>query len=140
MSLFEIAWRSIRQRSLASLLTMLSMGLGVMLVVAVLAIHGVVSESFRSNASLGYNMIVGAKGGKLQLTSIPDSEWKVVEDAEDAAVGLTPFGKGGRPGRGAARGLPRHPAGLAPQGGRRGRDQRRRACFQWGVFAQPASG
>jgi len=68
MSLFGIAWRSIRQRLLASCLTALSMGLGVMLVVAVLSIHGVVSESFRSNASLGYNMIVGAKGGKLQLT------------------------------------------------------------------------
>lgn len=48
---------------------MLSMALGVMLVVAVLTIHGVVSESFRTNSSLGYNMIVGAdKGGKLQLT------------------------------------------------------------------------
>src|SRR5438045_3829496 len=40
-----------------------------MLVVAVLSIHGVVSQSFRNNASLGYNMIVGAnKGGKEQLT------------------------------------------------------------------------
>jgi putative ABC transport system permease protein len=44
------------------------MALGVMLVVAVLAIHGVVQESFQRNASLGYNMILGAKGGKLQLT------------------------------------------------------------------------
>ena len=46
---------------------MLSMALGVMLVVAVLSIHGVVSQSFRNNASLGYNMIVGAKGGQEQL-------------------------------------------------------------------------
>ena len=38
-----------------------------MLVVAVLSIHGVVAQSFRNNASLGYNMIVGAKGGKEQL-------------------------------------------------------------------------
>jgi putative ABC transport system permease protein len=68
MSLWKIAWRSIQQRSLASALTALSMALGVMLVVAVLSIHGVVSESFRNNTSLGYNMIVGAKGGKLQLT------------------------------------------------------------------------
>jgi putative ABC transport system permease protein len=68
MSLFGIAWRSIRQRSLASALTSLSMALGVMLVVAVLSIHGVVSQSFRNNASLGYNLIVGAKGGSLQLT------------------------------------------------------------------------
>jgi putative ABC transport system permease protein len=43
------------------------MALGVMLVVAVLLIHGVIAESFRSNASLGYNLIMGAKGGKLQL-------------------------------------------------------------------------
>jgi putative ABC transport system permease protein len=68
MSLLRIAWRSIEQRGVASLLTAFSMALGVMLVVAVLTIHGVVSESFRNNSSLGYNMIVGAKGGKLQLT------------------------------------------------------------------------
>ena len=68
MSLWKIAWRSIEQRGLASLLTTLSMALGVMMVVAVLAISGVVGQSFRNNASLGYNMIVGAKGGKLQLT------------------------------------------------------------------------
>ena len=66
MSLWRIAWRSIQQRGLASVLTSLSMALGVMLVVAVLTVHGVVSESFRNNSSLGYNMIVGAKGGKLQ--------------------------------------------------------------------------
>jgi putative ABC transport system permease protein len=68
MSLFRIAIRSILQRGVASLLTMLSMALGVMLVVAVLSIHGVVSQSFKNNASLGYNMIVGAKGGQEQLT------------------------------------------------------------------------
>ncbi|HTN74305.1 MAG TPA: ABC transporter permease [Pirellulaceae bacterium] len=68
MSLWKIAWRSIQQRGLASALTMLSMALGVMMVIAVLTIHGVVTESFRTNSSLGYNMIVGAKGGKLQLT------------------------------------------------------------------------
>jgi len=68
MSLFKIAWRSIQQRGLASALTALSMALGVMLVVAVLSIHGVVSQSFRNNTSLGYNLIVGAKGGDLQMT------------------------------------------------------------------------
>ena len=66
MSLWKIAWRSIEQRSLASMLTGLSMALGVALVVAVLLIHGVVADSFKNNASLGYNMIVSAKGGKLQ--------------------------------------------------------------------------
>ncbi len=68
MNVFVIAWRSVRQRSLASGLTAFSMALGVMLVVAVLVIMGVVSEQIRSNASLGYNLLVGAKGGKLQLT------------------------------------------------------------------------
>ena len=68
MSLFRIALRSITQRGVASLLTIFSMALGVMLVVAVLSIHGVVTKSFENNASLGYNMIVGAKGGKEQLT------------------------------------------------------------------------
>ncbi len=67
MSLLKIAWRSIQRRSLASLLTGLSMALGVMMVVAVLLIMGIVADSFRNNSSLGYNMIVGAKGGSLQL-------------------------------------------------------------------------
>ncbi len=67
MPLWKIAWRSIQRRALASGLTALSMALGVMLVVAVLLIHGVIAESFRSNSSLGYNLILGAKGGRLQL-------------------------------------------------------------------------
>ncbi|MHB8973354.1 MAG: ABC transporter permease [Pirellulaceae bacterium] len=68
MSMWMIAWRSIQQRGLASSLTAFSMALGVMLVVAVLSIHGVIQASFQNNANLGYNLIVGAKGGKLQLT------------------------------------------------------------------------
>ncbi|MCA9152088.1 MAG: hypothetical protein KDA92_22445, partial [Planctomycetales bacterium] len=67
MPLWKIAWRSIQRRSLASTLTAISMALGVMLVVAVLLIHGIIAESFRSNSSLGYNLIIGPKGGKLQL-------------------------------------------------------------------------
>jgi putative ABC transport system permease protein len=68
MPLWKIAWRSIQRRSLASALTMLSMALGVMLVVAVLLVVGVVDESFKSNSSLGYDTIVGPRGGELQLT------------------------------------------------------------------------
>src|SRR3954447_5440317 len=68
MSLFRIALRSILQRGVASLLTTFSMALGVMLVVAVLSIHRVVSQTFRNTATLGYNMIVGPKGGQEQLT------------------------------------------------------------------------
>ncbi len=67
MSIWHIAWRSIRQRALASSLTSFSMGLGVLLVTAVLLVHGLVSKSFTDNSDLGYNMIAGAKGGKLQL-------------------------------------------------------------------------
>ncbi len=67
MSIWNIAWRSIRQRALASSLTSFSMALGVLLVTSVLLVHGLVSKSFTDNSDLGYNMIAGAKGGKLQL-------------------------------------------------------------------------
>ena len=43
------------------------MALGVMLVVAVLVTHGVVNQSFLNNSGLGYNIVVGAKGGRLDL-------------------------------------------------------------------------
>ncbi len=68
MNVLKIAWRSIQHRGLGSLLTILSMALGVMMVVAVLSIHGVVSQSFKNNNSFGYNVLVGARGGGLQLT------------------------------------------------------------------------
>ncbi len=67
MNFWKIAWRSIQQRALASSLTSFSMALGVMLVVCVLVVYNLVSVSFRNNASLGYNMIVAAKGGPLQV-------------------------------------------------------------------------
>ena len=67
MSLWKIAWRSIQQRLLASMLTGLSVALGVTLVVAVLVTGVVVEQSFQSGNGLGYNMIVGAKGGRLDL-------------------------------------------------------------------------
>ena len=66
MSLWKIAWRSIQQRALASWLTAISMALGVSLVVTVLVIHQVVDHSFRRSAQ-GYDLIVGAKGGQLEL-------------------------------------------------------------------------
>lgn len=67
MSAFWIAWKSIRHRGFASLLTIISMTLGVTLVVCVLTIHGVVKRSFSNNGDVGYDLIVGAKGGNLQL-------------------------------------------------------------------------
>lgn len=66
MSLWKVAWRSIRQRALVSFLTVLSMGLGVALVVGVLVVYGVVEKSFHHGGE-GYDLIVGAKGGKEQL-------------------------------------------------------------------------
>lgn len=68
MNVLKIAWRSVQFRGFGSLLTIISMALGVMLVVGVLTIHGVVSKSFKSNSSFGYNIILGARGGELQLT------------------------------------------------------------------------
>ncbi|MEX1042673.1 MAG: FtsX-like permease family protein [Pirellulaceae bacterium] len=67
MSIWRIAWRNVTQRGLASALTAFSMALGVALVTSVLIIHGVVSRSFMDNSNLGYDLIGGAKGGKLQL-------------------------------------------------------------------------
>ncbi len=67
MNLLHIAWRNMQQRGLASLLTMLSMSLGVALVVLVLSISWIITESFERNSNVGYNLIVGSKGGSLQL-------------------------------------------------------------------------
>ena len=48
------------------MLTILSMGLGVALVVTVLVVYGVVQQSFNRGGE-GYDLIVGAKGGREQL-------------------------------------------------------------------------
>ncbi len=61
MSLFAIAWKSIRQRGLASALTALSVGLGVMLMVVVLVISAAVGSAFNQKA-IAYDLIVGPKG------------------------------------------------------------------------------
>ena len=66
MNLLMIAWKSIRQRWLASSLTALSISLGVALMVAVLVINGVVTRMFNQNAT-GFDMILGSKGSAMQL-------------------------------------------------------------------------
>ncbi|QDS91906.1 Macrolide export ATP-binding/permease protein MacB [Roseimaritima multifibrata] len=68
MNILQIAWRNFQQRSLSSILTTLSLALGVALTVAVLAVYGIVSDAFQRNASVGYNLVVGAEGSPLQLT------------------------------------------------------------------------
>jgi putative ABC transport system permease protein len=89
MSLLRIAWRSLQRRGLASVLTTLAMSLGVLLVVAVLLVLGIVSRSFQNNSSLGFNVLVGAKGGKLQLvlnsiyylsSPVENVDYRVYED------------------------------------------------------------
>jgi putative ABC transport system permease protein len=54
------------QRGLASALTALSMALGVAVMIAVIVVYGVTVRQFEQNAQ-GYHLIVGGKGGSLQL-------------------------------------------------------------------------
>ncbi len=68
MSLLQIAWRNFWHRSLSSVLTTISLALGVGLVVLVLSIYGIINEAFTRNSYVGYNLVVGPKGSPLQLT------------------------------------------------------------------------
>src|SRR3954451_6935674 len=66
MPFWKIAWRNMEQRGLASALTALSMALGVAVMIAVIVVYGVTVRQFEQNAQ-GYHLIVGGKGGSLQL-------------------------------------------------------------------------
>lgn len=66
MPFWKIAWRNMEQRALASSLTALSMALGVAVMICVLVIYNVTVRQFSQDAQ-GYHMIVGGKGGELQL-------------------------------------------------------------------------
>src|SRR5262245_18707799 len=66
MPFWKIAWRNMQQRALASTLTALSMALGVAVMIAVILIHSVAVKQFTEDAQ-GYHVIVGGKGGALQL-------------------------------------------------------------------------
>jgi putative ABC transport system permease protein len=66
MSLFSIVLKNLRQRALSSTLTAASIALGVGVVVAVLALKAQGQEAFRQSA-VGYDLVVGPKGGRLQL-------------------------------------------------------------------------
>ena len=69
MSLLQIAWRNFCHRAVSSILTTISLALGVGLVVVVLAAYGIVTDAFRRNAQSGFNLVVGpSKGSALQLT------------------------------------------------------------------------
>jgi len=67
MSLWKIVLKNIRQRRLSSTLTAASIGLGVAIVIAVLALRAQTQEGFRQSA-FGYELVVGPKQlGGLQL-------------------------------------------------------------------------
>lgn len=90
MNLLTIAYKSIRQRWLASVLTGLSVALGVSLMVAVLILNGVVGDMFRQTGS-GYDLVVGPKGSDVQLVlsaiyridrPIENLPWRFFKDLE----------------------------------------------------------
>jgi putative ABC transport system permease protein len=115
MSLIQIAWRNFCHRSLSSILTTLSLALGVGLVVLVLSVYGVINEAFTRNATVGYNLVVGPKGSPLQLTlnsvfylsqpieNLPYTEYMEFLDQDQRAALVKRFGG---------------PAELATRGGR----------------------
>jgi putative ABC transport system permease protein len=66
MNLFKIVAKNMRQRALATCLTTLSVMLGVALALAILLIRRGMQSRFEQG-TLGYEMVVGAKGSPLQL-------------------------------------------------------------------------
>jgi len=94
VNLLAIVWKSIRQRSLASSLTALSVALGVALMIAVLVINGVVGRIFSQSGS-GYSLVVGAQGGgelPLVLSTIyrigkpyDNLPWRFYEELQERA-------------------------------------------------------
>jgi putative ABC transport system permease protein len=91
MNLFKIVRKNMRQRALATCLTMLSVMLGVALTVAILLIRHGMQHRFEQS-TLGYEMLVGAKGSPLQLVlntvfnldiSPGNIPWSVFEQLRD---------------------------------------------------------
>ncbi|MAG92386.1 MAG: hypothetical protein CMJ48_01350 [Planctomycetaceae bacterium] len=80
MNRLTIAYKSIRQRFLASSLTALSVALGVTLMVAVLVIHGIMDDMFSQTAT-GYDLIVGPQGSKIQL--VLNSVYRISQPIEN---------------------------------------------------------
>src|SRR5687767_10116299 len=67
MNLFQLVLKQMRQRSLSTWLTMLSVALGVALAVAVMLLQREGRAVF-GQTEYGYQVIVGPKGSPLQLT------------------------------------------------------------------------
>jgi putative ABC transport system permease protein len=66
VSIWKIVLKNIAQRKLSSTLTSASIGLGVAVVVAVLALRSQARSGFDQSA-FGYDLVVGGKGSALQL-------------------------------------------------------------------------
>lgn len=64
MNLLAIAFKSLKQRALSSSLTALSVALGIMLMVSVLVINSVVSDTFNQR-SVGVSLVIGPRGSDL---------------------------------------------------------------------------
>jgi putative ABC transport system permease protein len=91
MNLLKIVIKNMRQRALATWLTGASVMLGVALAVAILLIKQGVQQRFEQG-TLGYEMVVGAKGSPLQLVlnvvynldiSPGNISWKLFEKLRD---------------------------------------------------------
>ena len=91
MNLFKIVAKNMRQRALATWLTTISVVLGVALAVAILLIRQGMENRFQQG-TLGYEMVVGAKGSPLQLVlntvynldlSPGNIPWKLYEQLRD---------------------------------------------------------
>ena len=67
MNLFQLVLKQMRQRSLSTWLTMLSVALGVALAIAVMLLQREGRAVF-GQTEYGYQVVVGAKGSPLQLT------------------------------------------------------------------------
>jgi len=66
MNLITIATKGLRQRWVPSLLTCLSVALGIALMVAVMVLNGAFTKVFSQTGS-GFDLVVGPKGSDLQL-------------------------------------------------------------------------
>jgi putative ABC transport system permease protein len=91
MNLVKIVTKNMRQRALATWLTAISVALGVALSVAILLVKQGVQRRFEQG-TLGYEMVVGAKGSPLQLVlntvynldvSPGNVSWKLFEQLRD---------------------------------------------------------
>lgn len=91
MSFWKIAWRNMQHRALASTLTGLSMALGVAAVICVIVVHSIVDRQF-SQFAQGYHLIVGGKGGAMQMVlstvyhldkPLYPIDWKYYEEFTD---------------------------------------------------------